>query len=923
MASIVTSDRSGLTFGKARLGGESLSAVGLTITGKGVCWSTSANPTIADAHTDEGTADASFASIASPLLPNTTYHYRAYLTTMIEGTVYGADKTLTTPADTSNLQANRYLPTEIGSDLDGGGNAASPTNNSGVSTTVLMGLSGATLRRFFARVPTTSADGDGDHLLLKLRATAVGASNAGKTFSIFLLSRDPSTLVEGSGNAAATNDGLTWNAYAYSAGSPLAWTVAPVSRTSTNVHPGHDCDTTYVSYPLPTATGTYCYDISALKARAIALGFTTAFAIMICTDAETTASVTMTIGTKENATSTNRPVLTSEPYVTMLECEPIRGLVGIDGYDVSLQLGSVIWGASDEVTIEYGTAAHFAAGTGFSTATPVNLNGKIAGELVTFAISSSTATHFREKFTVSSIVYPGDVHAGVFLNKTASDSGTIILLGDDHTNEAINTVAAITNHPAEALQVQAHTMQKARDLLAASGFDLCFSMGDTGGFTASTTLNMFPALTDGSGLAATNASSKYGLTITDSKEALRYYHKHHRFPWSRRSTIEIKGNHAPAWSFFYSAHNGAVSSAANDIHAELQNYRRIPASGSSRIYTGQSNGEWFWFEHGPILFCVLNPFFNSITSTDPLPSPLPTTLGAYTDWTLGSDQYNDFFDPDTGVIPNNDLPFVVFLLHNLPGGRQAGPPVNYGRSDPNYVKVGYWLDIHNLIASLLPGKSLVILGHDHQWESGLVDGVQYVWIGTPGQAVPAAPSTGGAYSNGFTLSGAIHTGANVRQNAGYAKLDFTPTLLTLKWISSFLTTSPVAYSQSDSRMLPDGTTGATVTVGATTSVSVRDTNDNAIKSTVFTVSDDNTGVELVPAIAGKRIAVLSGNVSADSATEFQLLSNATPQHYGLAAAVPDEGYEHNPAWNWKTAEGEALKLKCNGVVRGELQFAYL
>ncbi|MBI9089419.1 MAG: hypothetical protein JEZ12_09385 [Desulfobacterium sp.] len=65
----------------------------------GVCWSTSANPTITDSNTTKGVAGATgaFTSEMTGLTPETTYHYRAYATNTA-GTVYGADQTFTTLA---------------------------------------------------------------------------------------------------------------------------------------------------------------------------------------------------------------------------------------------------------------------------------------------------------------------------------------------------------------------------------------------------------------------------------------------------------------------------------------------------------------------------------------------------------------------------------------------------------------------------------------------------------------------------------------------------------------------------------------------------------------------------------------------------------------------------------------------------------
>jgi uncharacterized protein (TIGR02145 family) len=69
-----------------------------SISAKGVCWSTSANPTpLLTTKTDEGAGTASFSSNLTGLSPSTTYYYRAYATNQV-GTGYGTELTFTTPA---------------------------------------------------------------------------------------------------------------------------------------------------------------------------------------------------------------------------------------------------------------------------------------------------------------------------------------------------------------------------------------------------------------------------------------------------------------------------------------------------------------------------------------------------------------------------------------------------------------------------------------------------------------------------------------------------------------------------------------------------------------------------------------------------------------------------------------------------------
>ena len=68
---------------------------GLTVIARGVCWSTSPNPTLDDSHTTNGSGDGSFSSSITGLTISTTYYVRAYATTSA-GTGYGEEVSFTT-----------------------------------------------------------------------------------------------------------------------------------------------------------------------------------------------------------------------------------------------------------------------------------------------------------------------------------------------------------------------------------------------------------------------------------------------------------------------------------------------------------------------------------------------------------------------------------------------------------------------------------------------------------------------------------------------------------------------------------------------------------------------------------------------------------------------------------------------------------
>jgi hypothetical protein len=78
----------------AQFGGEVVNDGGAPVTTKGVCWSSSAKPTISDSKVLNGTGIGSFSSSISGLVTGKTYHIRAFATNSV-GTTYGDDVVFT------------------------------------------------------------------------------------------------------------------------------------------------------------------------------------------------------------------------------------------------------------------------------------------------------------------------------------------------------------------------------------------------------------------------------------------------------------------------------------------------------------------------------------------------------------------------------------------------------------------------------------------------------------------------------------------------------------------------------------------------------------------------------------------------------------------------------------------------------------
>jgi hypothetical protein len=93
---VTTASISGITSTTATSGGNVTADGGFPITARGVCWSTSVNPTVElTTKTTNDTGTGIFTSLITELLANTTYYARAYATN-INGTSYGNEMSFMT-----------------------------------------------------------------------------------------------------------------------------------------------------------------------------------------------------------------------------------------------------------------------------------------------------------------------------------------------------------------------------------------------------------------------------------------------------------------------------------------------------------------------------------------------------------------------------------------------------------------------------------------------------------------------------------------------------------------------------------------------------------------------------------------------------------------------------------------------------------
>ena len=130
LPTVTTNTPSSVLQNTATGGGDVTDDGGATVTERGICWSTSHNPTVSDAHGSSGTGTGSFTVEMTALDPGTKYYVRAYATNS-QGTSYGSEKSLTTLANLPSV-ITAEVSNITQTTAQGGGNV---TNDGGATVT--------------------------------------------------------------------------------------------------------------------------------------------------------------------------------------------------------------------------------------------------------------------------------------------------------------------------------------------------------------------------------------------------------------------------------------------------------------------------------------------------------------------------------------------------------------------------------------------------------------------------------------------------------------------------------------------------------------------------------------------------------------------------------------------------------------------
>jgi hypothetical protein len=172
-ATLTTTAFSGVTSSTAASGGNITFDGGALVTARGVCWSTTANPTISDSKTNDGAGTGNFISSIINLNPGTTYYARAYATNSV-GSSYGNQISFTTSANVPIITTNAITSITATTAFSGG----NITSDGGANVS-LRGVCWNTLPN-----PTTSDNKTINGTGIGSFTSSVGGLSSGTTYYI-------------------------------------------------------------------------------------------------------------------------------------------------------------------------------------------------------------------------------------------------------------------------------------------------------------------------------------------------------------------------------------------------------------------------------------------------------------------------------------------------------------------------------------------------------------------------------------------------------------------------------------------------------------------------------------------------------------------------------------------------------------------
>ena len=458
----------------AQSGGNITSDGGTTVTTRGVCWSTTANPTIAlSSKTSDGSGAGSFTSNLAGLTQTTLYHIRAYATNTV-GTSYGNDITFTTATEVTTPTvpvlttiaitsvsattsvSGGAITSDGGSTISARGVCWSTSSGAtialttktvdgsgpGIFTSNITGLAPSTT--YYVRAYATNTTGTGYGSELSFTTTAVATIPTLTTTAISSITSTTSVSggnISADGGSTVTARGICWST---SSGA----TIALSTKTSNG-----------------TGTGSFTSSITGLTAS------TTYYARAYATNGVGTAYGSELIFTT-TAAATIPTLTTTAISATTTSSASSGGTISADGGSPVTARG-VCWSTSSGATVSLSTKTTDGSGTGSFTsgitgltasttyyvrAYATNAVGTAYGNEVTFttgaASANTTGTLTVSVLTVSQgggyspknvVAIWIETNAGVFVKSLlVYANARKVDLNTWYPNSAGNVVNAIT-----------------------------------------------------------------------------------------------------------------------------------------------------------------------------------------------------------------------------------------------------------------------------------------------------------------------------------------------------------------------------------------------------------------------------------------------------------------------------------------------
>jgi hypothetical protein len=308
---VATTAISSITTTTASSGGNVTADGGLTVTARGVCWNTSANPTVLNSHTTDGSGTGSFTSSITGLTTGVTYYVRAYAVNA-NGTSYGSQTSFTTlavPTLTTTAASNISTTTATsGGNVSSAGGvtvtargvcwntSANPTTSNshtsdgtgtGSFTSSITGLSAGTL--YYVRAYATNSVGTAYGAQITFSSLTTPTVSTSSVSSIGATAAVGGGNVTSDGNTTVTVRGVCWN----TTGTPT------VSSDHTSDGTGTGSFTSYISNLAPVTT----YYVRAYATNSVGTTYGTQISFNTISTTPTVSTTTVSNVTSSSATS--------------------------------------------------------------------------------------------------------------------------------------------------------------------------------------------------------------------------------------------------------------------------------------------------------------------------------------------------------------------------------------------------------------------------------------------------------------------------------------------------------------------------------------------------------------------------------------------------------------------------------------------